>query len=75
MHSVFINLSEELSAVQPESGYWDEMSHGRAPWSSGPPLKKWSFVALFSKGSHRPWVGSLASEMGPLRPKIGPCRL
>ena len=59
MQSVFINRSEELSAAQPESGYWDEMGHGTAPWSSGPPLKKSSFIALFSKSSHGPWVVSL----------------
>ena len=43
------------------------------PGKRAPSEKVVIYRPFFSKGSHSPWVGSLASEMGQLRPKIGPC--
>ena len=55
---------KKVVAILAHLCYWNEMNHGTAPWSIGMPVEKWSFITFF-KGSHRPRVGSLASETGP----------
>ena len=53
-----------LGVDEPRLGWADHSRAHSWHWSV-PPLKKWSFITLFSTGSHRSWVGFLASEMGP----------
>ena len=56
----------------------DEISHGRAHWSSGSHPINCKPVVLrplyFRKAPLKRWMGPLEHGMGSLRPKIGPCR-
>ena len=59
------------------SGDGGEISHGRAPWSSGPlPEMITSRVSptLLSRGPSGAKLGPLQPRMGPLRLWIEPCR-